>query len=292
LSYQVELEVFNGPMDLLLYLISKQEVNIHEISIANIVDQYMAYLEDMKALNVDISSDFIVMASTLMLIKSKSMLPTEEVDIEEEIDQQDELIQHLLEYKKIKILSRALHEKADQRNLLIPRPSHPGVSMEDSMEDDAYSYEELNLWDIIRAFAKIVKETGLDKSFQVIHSDKPLSSYIHSILSLLACESKVSFDALFISEKNRGDAICLFISLLELVKRSIVTVYQEQRMGALFINLNIPKTDLEALKYDGEYRINLLEETESSALSKVVGESGTERKAQQQEISSSQAELS
>ena len=140
MSYQVELEVFNGPMDLLLYLISKQEVNIHEISIANIVDQYMAYLEKMKALNVDISSDFIVMASTLMLIKSKAMLPTEEVDIEEEIDQQE--LRSVFEEEIAKIRGLAKQMLAS-RGLFLISVMQSGESKPPSVPENVTQLEAL-----------------------------------------------------------------------------------------------------------------------------------------------------
>ena len=121
-SYKINLDVFNGPMDLLLYLVSKEEVDIYDIPIARIIDQYMEYLDAMRACDMQVTGDFIVMASTLMLIKSRMLLPTEEVDLEEEIDPRDELIQQLLEYKKYKTLSRALGEKRRDQARRVGRP--------------------------------------------------------------------------------------------------------------------------------------------------------------------------
>jgi segregation and condensation protein A len=261
LEYQVDLDVFNGPMDLLLYLISKEEVDIHEVKIARIVDQYMAYLEKMKELNVDLSSDFVVMASTLILIKSKSLLPTEEIDLEEEMDQQDELIQHLLEYKKFKVLSRGLKDKNEFKASLYPRPTFSGGPSE---EDDT-DFDDVNLWDIIRAFARIVKETGLDRSFDVIHSEKPLSAYIAVILDVLAPRKRLPFRELFQGEKTRSEAISLFVGLLELARRHVITVVQSEDRGELDVSLEVEAEELEKVKEDGIYKIDLLgrEEEES-----------------------------
>jgi segregation and condensation protein A len=240
-------------MDLLLYLITREEVDIHEISISRIVDQYLAYLEHLKDLNVEVTSDFIVMASTLMLIKSKALLPTEEIDLDEEIDQQDELIQHLLEYKKIKMLSRALNEQGQRHGLRIPRPSHPDLPEEEDIYED-----EVSLWDIIRAFAKIVKETGLDRSYQVIHTEKPLAEYIAAILEKLEKQGNLSFEELFSDKRTRNQAICNFISLLELARRKVITVGFDEDQAMLTLTLRIEPEKLESLKEDGIYRIEIL----------------------------------
>jgi len=254
LGYQIDLEVFNGPMDLLLYLISKDEVDIQEISIARIVDQYMEYLERMRELNVDVTSDFIVMASTLTLIKSQTMLPTEEIDLEDEIDQQSELIRHLLEYKKIKMLSRGLREKAKNREELIPRPH---ITL--SPKEEELSYDEVNLWDIIRAFAKVVKETSLHRSFDVVHSDKPISAYIASVLDKLSSEQQCEFTKFFEGEINRGDAICIFVALLELMKRKVVTVVQPEGSEDILVKLILDIDFLNTIKKDGIYHVHLLD---------------------------------
>jgi segregation and condensation protein A len=251
-------------MDLLLYLIARQEVEIQEVEISTIVDQYLAYLDQLKEHNVDISSDFLVMASTLILIKSKALLPTEEIDLEEEIDQQDDLIQHLMEYKKVKILSRALQEKADHRGLLYAR----ATKQDYLVEDDTIDEEELNLWDIIKAFAKIVKDTGLDKKFEVMHTDKPIIVYISSILDKLASAPRLPFEELFVEEKTRGEAISLFVGLLELAKRNMIKVTAGEGVNELNVQLTFDLGELAGLKEDGVYHIERLtpEEEEEPVL--------------------------
>jgi len=253
LTYRVDLDVFNGPMDLLLYLISREEVDIHEISISRIVDQYLAYLAHLEQLNVEVTSDFIVMASTLILIKSKALLPTEELDLDEEIDQQDDLIQHLLEYKKVKMLSRALDQRGERHGLRFPRPAHPDLPLEEESLDE----EELNLWDILRAFARILKETGLGRTFRVIHSDKPLIRYISAILKRLEEHETLPFESFFEEDRTRGEAISHFVGILELVRRRIVEVRISEE-GSVEVALRIGVEALQALKTDGEYKLSAL----------------------------------
>lgn len=255
MGYQIDLEIFNGPMDLLLYLIAKDEVDIQEVSITRVVDQYMEYLKRMRELNVDVTSDFIVMASTLTLIKSQAMLPTEEIDLEEEMDQQSELIHHLLEYKKIKMLSRGLQGKADLRKVQIPRP-HTSITP----KEDEVSYDEVNLWDIIHAFAKVVKETGLNRSFDVVHSEKPISAYIANILDKLDKEEEAAFETFFEGEINRGDAICIFVGLLELMKRKVVAVVQTDLEHTILVRLILEKETLKSIKQDEVYHVHLLDQ--------------------------------
>ena len=115
MSYRVELPVFCGPLDLLLHLVKQQEVDIHEVRIAAILDQYLSYLEVLEALDLDDLGDFLVLASTLMEIKSREMLPREEVDVEDELDPRDDLIRRLLEYKRYRDVSRRLDRFAARR---------------------------------------------------------------------------------------------------------------------------------------------------------------------------------
>ncbi|MFH2001290.1 MAG: segregation/condensation protein A [Planctomycetota bacterium] len=253
MSYQVDLDVFSGPMDLLLYLIAREEVNIQEVSISQIVDQYLEFMQQLKDLDVEIGSDFLVMACTLILIKSKALLPMEEIDLEEEIDGQDELIQHLLEYKKIKMLSRALQAQADHHTLRVPRPAQHGMPVDEPLSD-----EDLNLWDIIQAFSKIVKETGLDQNFSVVHSEKPISEYINSILDKLIEKSCLNFEELFAAERTRSEAISNFISLLELSRRRIIKVRFNEDTHDLEVTLHRDADELLSVKEDGIYDLSEL----------------------------------
>jgi segregation and condensation protein A len=293
LTYQVDLDVFNGPMDLLLYLISREEVDIQEIAISRIVDQYLAYLAHLEELNVEITSDFLVMASTLILIKSKALLPTEELDLEEEIDQQDDLIQHLLEYKKVKILSRGLERCAERHALRLSRSARVDLPP----EEDTVEEEDLNLWDILHAFARIVKETGLGRTFRVIHSEKPLISYISAILRRLEEAERIPFEAFFENDRTRGEAISHFVGILELVRRRIVEVRISEE-GSVEVALRITCDELQELKTDGEYRLSALwagglkepEDEEEDARPSFLDAISSERRESKPAASSSEEE--
>ena len=133
-DYTVRLaEVFQGPMDLLLHLVREQEVEIHEIEINRVIDGYLAYLKELEQVDIELAGDFVVMAATLMAIKSRSLLPNEEVDLEAELDPRDELIQRLIEYRHFKEASRDLGERLDERSRRFAHGRRPAAG---SPEDE------------------------------------------------------------------------------------------------------------------------------------------------------------
>jgi segregation and condensation protein A len=241
--YKVRLDVFNGPMDLLLYLVGKAEVDIYDIPIARIVDQYMHYLEALRASDVEVTGDFIVMASTLMLIKSRLLLPTEEVDLEEEIDPRDDLIRQLLEYKKYKTLSRALEERGREHALREGRPRNL-----DKGADDDIPLEEVDLYDLVKAFARVLDDTGHGWGTSIVHSEKPITAYIADIVSLLQKKREFCFIDLFTDARSRDDALGLFIGLLELTRLTVVTLCQAESGGEIRISCIADEEQLNKLK--------------------------------------------
>jgi len=241
--YKVKLDVFNGPMDLLLYLVSKEEVDIYDIPISRIVDQYVEYLEVMRSREIDVSGDFIIMASTLMLIKSRMLLPTEEVDLEEEIDPRNELVRQLLEYKKYKALSRALGEKAHDQARRSGRPQ----SLEQAAAGDI-PIEEVSLWDLVRAFSRVLEDTGHGWGTNIIHSDKPISAYISDILDVLQGRDEVIFVDLFKGARTREEAIGLFIGILELTRLFVIRLAQPVPAGEIAVVLIVGRDKFDGLR--------------------------------------------
>lgn len=223
MSYTVHLDNFNGPLDLLLYLIKQEEVEIHEVPIKVICDRYFEYLKNLESLDIDVSSEFLVMAATLMLIKSRALLPTEEaVDLEEELDPEDELIQQLLEYKRFKMASRDLREMSEERKLIFP---HVPPKREKD-KDEEIELEDLDLWDLVKAFATLLRETGLDRQPRLIHDEKPLRAYISEVFESLRHRKTVTFSGLFEGAKDRGTVVGRFVALLELARRKRIRVVQ------------------------------------------------------------------
>ncbi len=222
MTYTVSLDNFAGPMDLLLYLIKQEEVAIHDIRISTICDRYFEYMKSLKTLDVDLASEFLVMASTLMLIKSRSLLPIEEeVDLDEELDPEDELIQQLLEYKKFKIASRDLQEMASERALI-----YPYLPPKLRRDEEEIELDDVDLMDLLKAFAALMNATGLDRRPRLIADERPLREYIEDVFRILLAKKTVSFRGLFEDQTQREDIIGRFLALLELSRRGRIQTVQ------------------------------------------------------------------
>lgn len=233
MTYTVSLENFSGPLDLLLYLVKQEEVEIHEIPISVICDRYLEYLTSLESLDVDLASEFLVMAATLMLIKSRSLLPAgEEIDLEEELDPEDELIQQLLEYKQFKMASRDLEGLAKWRSQVFPftAPKLP-------QEEIEVELEEIDLWDLVRAFATMLQETGIQRAPRVITNEKPLREYIEDVFTTVRSQGRITFVGLFEGERDRMTVIGRFLALLELMKRKLVRSVQAGSFDSIEIVL-------------------------------------------------------
>ena len=170
MTYKVQLEIFEGPLDLLLYLIKKEEVNIYDIPIARVTEQYLDYLNLMQLLDLKLAGEFLVMASTLMQIKSKLLLPVEErKQEEEEEDPREELVRRLLEYKKFKEVAERL-ERLEQAQSQVFRRRASG-QIEDQAGADGEEYFEASLFDLISAFSKILKVIPREEFLEIIKDE-------------------------------------------------------------------------------------------------------------------------
>jgi segregation and condensation protein A len=216
-----ELENFRGPMDLLLHLIREQEMEILDVDLSKLCDQYLAAVELMQAVDINVAGEFLVMASTLILIKSRSILPREEeIDLEEELDPGDELIQQLLEYRKFKSLSMELGDRATEAALRHPRgasevPPDPGTEL-----------EEIGLWDLVGSFVRLMEELGLKRDFHTLTLEKPLREYMRDTLRHLASSGEWTLKDLIVQAGGGEQVLGVFLSLLELVKTQQVVVKQ------------------------------------------------------------------
>lgn len=236
MTYKVQLPVFEGPLDLLLYLIKKEEINIHDIPIAKITEQYLEYMEMMKLLDLEIAGEFILMAATLIHIKSKTLLPIEEKEEipAEEVDPREELVRKLLEYKKFKEAAgqlKGMHTK--RRDIFTRLPQ----SMEAQFIDEE-TYFEASLFDLITAFSKVLKDVPKSAFHKVIKDEYTVSDKIHDILHLLVDKKKISFSELFKDTKNRSEVVAIFLALLELIKLKEIAVKQLTPFGEIEIMRN------------------------------------------------------
>lgn len=233
-GYRVTLDVFFGPLDLLLYLIKKEEVDICDIPIARILDQYMKYLEAMKALDINVAGEFLVLASTLMEIKSRMLLPMPP-ETEEEKDPRAELVSRLLEYKRFKELGGSLMLLYQEQSLRYPRPvleTFPGGTPRASPEE---VLKEVELWDLVSAFLRLTQETTLEAVYPITLEDISIEKFMEWILERLRVVNRIRFFELFGERPERGKVVGTFLALLELIRLGKVSAYQESPFGEISI---------------------------------------------------------
>ncbi len=238
MQYKVKLNVFEGPLDLLLFLIKREKIDIHDIPIARVTEQYLKYMELMKLLDLDIAGEFLVMAATLMHIKSKTLLPPEENDDgeEEQEDPRDELVKRLLEYKKYKEAASNLGQmRANHEDVYLRKGSSPeGIII----SDDGVEYFEASLFSLITVFKKILKEVPKKVFHQVVKNKFSVSDKIHQICHLLTKRSKIYFSSLFEKNEDKDEIIVTFLALLELIKAREILIVQKSFSGEIEIMMN------------------------------------------------------
>jgi len=221
--YTVRLEVFEGPLDLLLHLVHKNELDITNIPIALITEQYLEYLKLMKVLNLDVAGEYLLMASTLLYIKSKTLLPTSsEEEVEEGEDPRAELMRRLLEYQKYKEAAVELEKRPLlDRDVFIRSTS---MEMEDTGEEERV---EVSLFELIEAFRKILERVKTEEFHEVILDRLSVEEKIQEILSLLQREKRsMAFHLLFPEQASRRVIIITFLAILELVKTKLIRIFQ------------------------------------------------------------------
>ena len=255
-----ELENYRGPLDLLLHLIREQEMEITDVDLSLLCDQYLAELEVLKSLDVNVAGEFLVLASTLVLIKSRAILPHEEVDLAEELDPGDELIMQLLEYRKYKSLAFELDRRAGERSHRhgrgapdIPAPPEPEL-------------EELGIWELVGSYSRLVEELGLKRSFHTLEGEKPLREYMRNCVEQLSSSRKCRFREMVKAEGGGVAVFAVFLSILELVRTGQVIVEQEKDLGDFGVRL---REDRDVALLDdllGSPEVGSSEESTSEAL--------------------------
>lgn len=229
-SYAVKLPTFEGPLDLLLHLIKTNEINIYDIPIALITQQYLDYLKIMKTLNLSIAGEFIVMAATLIYIKSKMLLPPEETPLEEqEEDPRAELVRRLLEYKQFKEAALTLAEREHEWRDVFRREERGGNGHEVTLTD-------LNLFDLLDALQKVMERVPSRRSVDILIDELTVKDRMSVILAGLETTDKgMDFLCLFESATTRPAIIVTFLALLELIRLRLVWVQQSDLFGPIWI---------------------------------------------------------
>lgn len=237
----VKLEIFEGPLDLLLHLIKKNEVSITDIPIATITEQYLATLEVMQSLSLDVAGEFLVMAATLVHIKSRTLLPPEEEEVEddEEGDPKEELVRRLLEYQRFKEAAQSLESQEILRRDVFTRPSEAPEAAE------AVEFERLSLFDLISALRHVLEQLPEERIHEVVLERVSMREKMSLLLDDLHRKGKVVFQSMFEAATSRMEVVVTFLAMLELIKIRAVRVWQEERLGPILIEMAAPLGEID-----------------------------------------------
>jgi segregation and condensation protein A len=246
-EYKIQFDVFEGPLDLLLYLIKKEEVDIYEVNLTRLATQFIEHIETMRLLDLEIAGEFLVMAATLMYIKSRELLPVEQRQTPEgEDDGEDprwELIRQLVEYKKFKDAAAQLGELESRQEDIFPRA--PGKL---EFETAAPSRAEASLFDLLNAVNAVLQRFGQRPDQRDIFEDKwTVSEKIEHLMRSLTAASPVKFSDLFAGVTSRTEVVVTFLALLELVRLKQITAIQAAPFGEIEISRAEPGAALAGL---------------------------------------------
>ncbi len=236
-EYRVQLETYSGPMDLLLYLIRREEVDVYDIPISRILEQYIGYVRLMEELDPDGVGDFLVLAATLMEIKSRLLLPTPppEVDDGEMLDPRADLVRQLLAYRTFREAAGALRDRGD---LWASRFGRSGIEMPDGEQEPDVDLEEVQVWDLLTAFNKLLASVGQRTvAHEVIYDDTPITLHAADILDRLEREGPTLLFEQIFEGRSRGEMIGLFLALLELIRQKRIRVQQDELHGQITVFL-------------------------------------------------------
>ncbi len=238
---KVQLEIFEGPLDLLLYLVKKEEVDIYEVNLTKIATQFIEYVEVMKELDLDIAGEFLVMAATLMYIKSRELLPkNQQVEAGEEEDEEDprwELIRQLVEYKKFKDAAARLQEREFQQEQIYARvPARPEFAVE-----TPNVRPEVSIFDLVNAVSAILKRYAQREEARDVFEDKwTVSEKIEFVAGLARERGRLRFSELFESAASRIEVVVTFLALLELIRLKQLRIEQQEAFAEMEISPALP----------------------------------------------------
>jgi segregation and condensation protein A len=233
----VKLDLFEGPLDLLLHLIKKNEVEITDIPIAAITDQYLAMIEAVSELNLDNAGEYLVMAATLTFIKSRLLLPGAPGDEDDaEDDPRTELVQQLLEYQRYREAAGHLASRS-----LLTRDvfAAPGERIEAAADDDGPPVRDATLGDLLEALRGVLERTARPKPHEIARPMRSVAECVHAIIARFAIAETVEFTELSDGEADRADVIVTFLALLELVRLKVIRAEQDERFGRITLALSV-----------------------------------------------------
>ncbi|WP_080845395.1 segregation/condensation protein A [Cytobacillus gottheilii] len=243
MQYNVKIDAFEGPLDLLLHLINRLEIDIYDIPVSKITEQYLLYIHTMKELQLDVASEYLVMAATLLAIKSKMLLPKHEEDeledefgLEMEEDPRDELVERLIEYKKYKEAAEELKEMEQERGMIYTKPPSDLAVYAESEQNDLKDLN-VSLYDMLGAFQKLLRRKKLQKplSTKITRQEIPIETRMEEIVTFIKkSHGRTTFYSLFPKE-DKEHLVVTFLAVLELMKRQEIAVSQVGNFSEIYI---------------------------------------------------------
>lgn len=233
MDFRVDLEIFRGPLDLLLYLVRKHEVEIEDIPIALIAEQYLEHLEILKQLDVNAVGDFLEMASTLCEIKSRLILPHGGETEEPLDDPRQDLVRQLLEYKKFKDAASMLEEQGRQWQERFTRQSNDLPARQQNLAEQPL--HDVELWDLVSAFTRIVRNVGGGPSSSIVYDDTPIHVHMERIHGELRRAGRLAFSELFRPVRHKSTLVGMFLAVLELVRHHTVHAQQDDVFSEIWL---------------------------------------------------------
>jgi len=245
IDYRVELDAFSGPLDLLLYLVRRQEVDILNLPIAEVTARFLEFLEVLQVLDLDLVGDFIVMASSLVEIKSRMALPGPEEPPElvaPDEDPRADLVRQLLEYKRFKDASRLLEDHAADWQQRYPRLSDDRPRGGNDPSRDLI--KEVELWDLVSALSRVLRKNTETTPSTVLYDETPIAVYIERIKERVRIEQRVPFTAFFAGKNSRSQIVGIFLAVLELLRHYKFRAEQPQEYHEIWILPPLPGTEV------------------------------------------------
>jgi segregation and condensation protein A len=238
-EFKVDLDVFSGPLDLLLYLVKKHEVDVTAVPIAKIASEFVAYLDVLSELAIDQVGDFVDLATVLLEIKARALVPRPE-ESEEPVDMvREDLVQRLLEYKQYRDAAALLEDRArhwESRYTRLPTAQEPAA--EGAVE---VTIGDVQVWDLVGAMARVLRKREKRRPRQIVHDDTPLEVHAARIEAILAEQGRVAFGGLFDAEMPRSRVVGIFLAVLELVRRGRLATRQDDLFGEIWLEPREPR---------------------------------------------------
>lgn len=232
MNFRVDLDIYRGPLDLLLYLVRKHELEILDIPMSLVTSQYLEYIAVLERLDVDSVGDFLEMASTLIEIKSRMMLPRageEDGDLE---DPRQELVKQLLEYKKYRDAASLLEERSRNWQKRYARCASDHPPSRDLADEPI---REVELWDLVSAFGRLLRENEPNKPSSIVYDDTPIERYMQRIHADLGRQGRLTLSDMYAAGMHKSALIGMFLAILELVRNKQVRAEQNQMHGEIWI---------------------------------------------------------